>query len=191
MEQTALALISFSIILLVLVVGFLAVLIYKLTLSQKHDLKPEIKEQKFHPAILDRMKELEKVKSKRTDLFCPNHPEEAGETVCGICDKFFCKSCIKPFKNLHFCKEHIPLIMRYDWDEVLTIQTSTHEPDKGVELYDFKKHLFESENIPTFIETHYKINIDQDYIETYLVLYAQRDIMDKVRALFKSKTSSE
>ena len=76
---------------------------------------------------------------------------------------------------MHFCKEHLSLVMRYNWNEVLTIKTSTKDPEQGVRLYEVKKNLLESENIPTFIETHYKINIDQDYIETYLVLFATED----------------
>lgn len=144
--------------------------------------RPDISRADFHPDILERMKALEKNKPKRSDLFCPNHTEEPGETMCAICDKIFCKSCIKPFKSLHFCKEHLPLIMRFDWDEVVTIKTSTHDPEQGVRLYDVKKEIFENENIPTYVETHYKINVDQDYIETYLVLFAQVDSIEKVKS---------
>lgn len=145
---------------------------------------PDVSKDKYHPAILERIKELEKVKPKRSDLFCPNHSEEPGEVVCAICDKLYCKACIKPFKTMHFCKEHLPLIMRFDWDEVLTIKTSTADPERGVRLYDVKKQVFEQKNIPTYVETHYKINVDQDYIETYLVLYAIKENVEAVRKTF-------
>jgi hypothetical protein len=102
--------------------------------------------------------------------------------MCAICDKIFCKACIKPFKSLHFCKEHIPLIMRHDWDEVITIKTSTSDPEQGVRLYDIKKELFTKDELPTYIETHYKINVDHDYIETYLVLFAIRENLDLVKS---------
>ena len=65
--------------------------------------------------------------------------------------------------------------MRHEWDEVLTIKTSTDDPENGVRLYDVKKEIYEKSDIPTYIETHYKINVDQDYIETYLVLYTIRE----------------
>lgn len=70
--------------------------------------------------------------------------------------------------------------MKNNWNEVLTIKTSTADPEQGVRLYEVKKKLFEQDEIPTYVETHYKINIDQDYIETYLVLFA---IEDKVNEL--------
>jgi hypothetical protein len=194
MEQTALILIIITLLILIIIVGLLTVLIYKM-FRQSNTLinppaantgeapHPDISRSELHPAILERMKSLEKVKPKRADLFCPNHSEEPGETVCAICDKLFCKACIKPFKNLYFCKEHLPLIMKYDWDEAITIKTSTHDPEQGVRLYDFKKEIFEDKDIPTYIETHYKINVDQDYIETYLVMYGIKENLEDLKKL--------
>lgn len=186
MENTAILLIVITLFLLVIIMGLLTALIYRLikqnpntTQSQNPPLKTG---SEYHPAIFERIKDLEKVKPRRSDLFCPNHTDEPGEVTCAICDKLFCKACIKPFKTLHFCKEHLPLVMRFDWDEVITLKTSTTDPEEGVRLYDVKKELFEKENIPTYIETHYKINVDQDYIETYLVLFS---IKDKIQELKK------
>jgi hypothetical protein len=199
MEQTALILIAVVLLLVVILVGFLTILIYKMFRENKsfsgptstppsgEAPHPDISKSEFHPAILERIKGLEKVKPKRADLFCPNHTEEPGETMCAICDKLYCKSCIKPFKSLHFCKEHLPLIMRHDWDEVITIKTSTHDPEQGVRLYDVKKEIFENDDLPTYVETHYKINVDQDYIETYLVLYAQKELIERVREKIQDK----
>ena len=198
MEQTALILIILTLFLLVIIVGFLTILIYKMfretksngsvpTAPSLESPHPDISKSEFHPAILERLKGLEKVKPKRAELFCPNHSEEPGETMCAICDKIYCKACIKPFKSLHLCKEHLPLIMRYDWDEVVTIKTSTQDPEQGVRLYDVKKEIFEEDDIPTYVETHYKINVDQDYIETYLVLFAQLELIERVREKIKDK----
>lgn len=191
----ALILIIVTLFLLVIIVGLLSVLVFKL-MNQKPPaptiLKentgeaphPDISRTEFHPEILKRMKQLEQVKPKRADLFCPNHTEEPGEVSCAICDRIFCKACIKPFKTMHFCKEHLPLVMRHDWEEVLTIKTSTTDPEKGVRLYDIKKDIFENKNLPTYVETHYKINVDQDFIETYLVLYSIKEDVERVRQTF-------
>lgn len=195
MENTALILIIVTLFLLVIIVGLLTVIIFKVmkqgpvTLSPPAEPTgeaphPDVSKSSFHPAILERMKELEKLKPKRADLFCPNHSEEPGEVVCAICDKLYCKACIKPFKTMHFCKEHLPLIMRHDWDEVLTLKTSTTDPERGVKLYDIKKEIFENKQVPTYVETHYKINVDQDFIETYLVLYAIKENVESVRKIF-------
>lgn len=187
MEQTAILLIVVTNIFLVIILGVLAFLIYKLFQQKfpKQENDSQASASKYHPAALERIKELEKLKPRRAELFCPNHPDEPGETMCAICDKLFCKACIKPFKSMHFCKEHLPLIMRHDWDEVLTLKTSTHDPEQGVRLYDVKKELFQKDEIPTYVETHYKINVDQDYIETYLVLFGIREQVDSLKNRLK------
>jgi hypothetical protein len=195
METTAFVLILIALILLLLIVGLLAVLIYRMS---KQTLQPTQQNQNteikhtdtagpaYHPDVLARFKEAEKIKARRLELFCPNHPEEPGEVSCAVCDHLFCRQCIKPFKALHFCKEHLPLLMNKEWTEVLTVKTSTQDPEQGVRLYDVKKSLFQNENLPSYIETHYKINVDQDFIETYLVMFA---IVEDAPAI-KEKLSS-
>lgn len=181
MDNTALILIVITNITLVIVLGALVFLIYKLLKQNNPNSSQEIKphNKEFHPGIQERMKELKSI--KRASLFCPNHPEEPGEVSCAICDQIFCKTCIKPFKNLHFCKEHLPLLMKSDWEEVLTVKTSTEDPEEGVRLYEAKKKLYLNRSIPTYIETHYKINVDHDYIETYLVVFSLLENLDSVR----------
>jgi hypothetical protein len=195
MEQTALILIFISLVLLVIITTLLSLLIYRLLKNQNPPgLQPTTTVQAtegelnktFHPGILERIKTLEGIRPKRTELFCPNHSEEPGEVSCAICDHLFCRSCIKPFKTMHFCKEHLPLLMRNNWNEVLTIKTSTTDPEQGVRLYEVKKKIFEEDEIPTYIETHYKINIDQDYIETYLVLFAIDDKVNELKERLKN-----
>ena len=191
MENTALILIAIALILLVIVIGLLSVLIYKL-LNERPQAsvetpKPEIKnEPEYHPVVVERLKEAKSFKPKRSELFCPNHSDEPGEVTCSICDRMYCKACIKPFKTMHFCKEHLPLIMKHEWDEILTIKTSTTDPEQGVRLYDIKKNIFEKEQIPTYIETHYKINVDHDFIETYLVLFGIKENVDELKKKLKN-----
>ncbi len=180
MDNTALILIVITNLSIVLILGALTFLIYKLLKQKSSTETSDNLAHEYHPAIKQRMKDLNKIKLTRSDLFCPNHPDEPGEVSCGICDRLFCKVCIKPYKNLHFCREHMPLIMNKEWVEVLTVKTSTQDPEEGVRLYDEKKRIFQDLDIPTFIETHYKINVDQDFIETYLVVFSLLDNFEKV-----------
>jgi hypothetical protein len=191
MESTALILIIVTLFLLVIILGLLTALVYKLMKNPPKEQKMDPAPTDYHPSIRERMLDLEKLKPKRNDLFCPNHPEEPGEVMCAICDKLYCKACIKPFKTLHFCKEHLPLIMRHDWDEIFTLKTSTHDPEQGVRLYEIKKELFQKEDIPTYIETHYKINVDQDFIETYLVLFGIKENISSLKEKLKDFVISE
>jgi hypothetical protein len=196
MEQWAYLLIALSLFMLVIIIGLLSVLIYKLFKNQSTSPTPQNLNtdsgqqqlaKEFHPAIIERMNDMKKLKQKRADLYCPNHTEEPGETVCAICDKLFCNSCVKDFKSLHFCKEHLPLIMNFEWDEVFTFKTSTEDPEQGVRLYDLKKEIFEKEELATYVETHYKINVDQDFIETYLVVYSQKENIQRVKDIIQKQ----
>lgn len=186
MENTALILIIATNLLLVLLLGVFGFFIYRLVRDQKAGKSPITtgmeESPELHPAILERLKEAKRIKAKRADLFCPNHPEEPGEVTCGICDKLFCHSCIKPFKSLHFCREHLPLVMSNQWEEVVTVKTSTQDPENGVRIYDIKKEIFEKEDLLSYVETHYKINVDQDQIETYLVVFATKEQLEAIRA---------
>ena len=199
MEQTTLIIVVITNIILVLGLGGFGFLIYKLLKDQKApppagtqaptvavEKNPLAETPSYHPEILKRMKYLEEVKAKKAELACPNHPSEPGETICAICDLHYCHACVKPFKSMYLCKEHMPLVMGNEWGEVLTIKSSAADPEKGVRLYDLKKELYRDEDLPSYIETHYKLNVDHDSIETYLVMFAKIGDLDTV----KRKTAS-
>jgi hypothetical protein len=178
----------------VFIAALLGVLVYFIVKLVKEDRKrkeaPENQSNVYHPQIEDRIQGLKNLKPVSRDLFCPNHPDEPGEAQCAICDELFCRVCIRPFKTLHYCKEHLALIMRHDWVEVLTLKTSTTDPEEGVRLYDRKKTVFQSNGFPTYVETHYKIDVDSDHIETYLKLFAIDEQADQAKSLFSELPKS-
>lgn len=152
--------------------------------SQNHGAAPT---KMYHSEVEGRIQELKSLKPVSRDLFCPNHPDEPGEAQCAICDDLYCRVCIRPFKSLHYCKEHLALIMRHDWVEILTLKTSTTDPEEGVRLYDRKKHVFREHGLPTYVETHYKIDVDSDHIETHLKLFAVDDQAGEASKLFSEE----
>jgi hypothetical protein len=170
MNTLALALIALSNFFLAIIIGLLCFFIYRHMRNNKNSNSEAVKFD-YHPEIAERIKDLKQLKPHNSDLFCPNHPSEPGEVTCSICDDLFCHSCIRPYKSMHLCKEHFPLMMRHNWSEVFTLKTSGHEAEEGVKLYELKKKILENQKLPSYIETHYKINVDQDIIETYLVMF--------------------
>jgi hypothetical protein len=195
MESTALILIALTLLMLTVVVIILSFIIYRLFFSKQHNNRNKVElreslpvsDSHLDPKINERLKEIHQNKSKYFDIFCQNHKKEPGEVTCGICGLHFCPSCVKPYKSLHFCKNHFPVIMKNEWTEVFTIEASAESPHEGVNLYETKKSLFENKNIPTYIETHYKINVDQNNIETYFVLFSIKSDVDEVKSFLKFK----
>lgn len=188
MEKTALILIVITLFFLVLILGLLVLLLYKV-FDKKNGLLSQKEGQEsaeYHPEVLKRIKEAKFSKVDTVALFCPFHPQEPGEVMCAICDTLFCKLCVKPFKTMHFCKQHLPLVMQNEWEEVLTLKTSTEDPEEGVRLFDQKKEIFLEDKIPSYVETHYKINVDHDNIETYLVVYGMKSDLEILKEKFQN-----
>jgi hypothetical protein len=183
MDNSILLLVISTNFILAFVLILMIFFLYNYILKNKST-KNNLDQLPLHPEIETRIKEIKKIKNSES-ILCPNHNEVVGEASCAICDQLFCKSCIKPFKNLHFCKEHLPLIIKNDWEEVLKIKTSTQFPEEGVKLYDLKKKIFLERNIPSYIETHYKIDVEDDHIETYLVLFSIKEQAQELKMIIK------
>lgn len=181
-----LGLILLNIILLV-VLGFFGFLIYRMLRERQVKTDSLTESKKYHPDIQKRLDDMDVTFTTpfKEDIFCPYHPQEPGEVQCGMCARYFCPKCVRPMKSIYFCKEHMALYLRSHWEEVLTLKTSSADPENGVRLYEHKQQLFEKQHIPTYIETHYKIEVDDDHIETYLVLFAQENQLVEVKEHFQ------
>lgn len=177
-------------IILIIVLGFFGYLMYRLLKERQQPQLvqttiPEPTQENstthYHPEIKKRMEDVAFTNPVKSDIFCPYHPTEPGEVQCGMCARYFCSRCVRPMKSIYFCKEHMALYLRNHWTEVLTIKTNSSDPENGVRLYERKQQLFIEQQIPTYVETHYKIEVDSDFIETYLVLFAMEENVEEVR----------
>ena len=118
--------------------------------------------------------------------FCKLHPGIKSTGLCAICEQPFCADCLKEHEKLFFCPEHYDLFLAHKWTDVLTIRTNPNEPYKTAFLYNFKKQLWEQDNIPTYIITHYKIDVEQDHIESYVKLFARQDNQELLKKLIEN-----
>jgi hypothetical protein len=182
MENILLTLVVVLLVLLLFMMGGLALLGWKLLNKDGNSPSKEIEDDKIHPEIKRRMLEARSLKAKQhIEASCHLHPKEPSEGSCAICAEYFCKSCLKPQQSLLFCREHLNLYLNSQWSEVCNVKSSPTDPEAGVELIDWKKKLWDSEGTPTFIQTHYKINVDGDQIESWVVLFAREKETDEVR----------
>jgi hypothetical protein len=58
--------------------------------------------------------------------------------------------------------------------------TTPDTPELGLYIYNFKRELWLKKSIPSFVMTHYKINIDNDYIESFIQLNVREDDVEKL-----------
>lgn len=118
-------------------------------------------------------------------FYCFHHPSEMTVGSCDICEHAFCAHCLKNHKSLHFCTEHLQLFLMSKWEIVTTVKTNPDEVKKGVELYDLKKSLWEKEKIPSFLETQYKIDVENDQIESFVALYARIEDLQNAKTQYQ------
>ncbi|MFP5457140.1 MAG: hypothetical protein ACLGG7_00270 [Bacteriovoracia bacterium] len=180
------------VILLILLIGlaYLGVRLLK-SKGKVPDEPALLHDDRLHPDIKLRLAEAKSAKRKlREEATCVVHPKEPSEGSCAICAQYFCHNCLKPQQSLLFCREHVSLYLSSSWTEVHSVKSNPHDPEAGVELVDWKKGLWDSENVPTIIQTHYKINVDGDQIESWVVLLAREKEAAEVKERLANSLNS-
>ena len=120
-------------------------------------------------------------KSPESKVFCHIHEKEHAKGTCSICEKSFCESCLMEHEGITFCSEHLKTYSENKWIDITNIKTTPNNPEAAIYVYKFKKEQWKEFNIPTFIVTHYKINIDGDHIESYVMLYVRSQDEEALR----------
>jgi len=116
----------------------------------------------------------DKKAGKPNTFYCTNHPDTHSVGICMICQKSFCEKCLCDHDRLNFCKDHLKLYLENEWQQVETIKTEPNRPEEALILYDFKNLIWNKENKPSYVVTHYKINFENDFIESFVTLYVKK-----------------
>lgn len=162
------------ILLVILIILLIGAVLFALKLLPK--LQEKSPSENFHPDIKKRMSEAQKIKEKLIlEANCHLHPQEPSEAACAICDDYFCKACIKTYENKNFCKEHSSYFLNFKWKDVYTLKSTPSDPEAGVRLVEWKKSIWKTDAIPLYIQTHYKIDVDGDEIESWVVLFSKEE----------------
>ncbi len=117
--------------------------------------------------------------------YCVNHPQDHAHGMCAICQELFCEDCLKEHDGHTFCAPHFKLFISHEWEELESIKTTPTTPETAYPIYDFKKELWDDGGEPTVISTHYKINIDDDSIESYVKLLVIKDEFEELKGRYQ------
>jgi hypothetical protein len=101
---------------------------------------------------------------------CHNHFDEASVGSCLICEEVFCENCLIEHESMHFCQEHFRVFANNKWKQITDVRTTPDTPEEGLFIYNFKRDMWKERGIPGFVMTHYKINIENDFIESFIQL---------------------
>ena len=114
---------------------------------------------------------------------CQFHPQIKAETSCAICEALICETCAKPQGKIHFCPEHNETFKSNQWEILESVKASPDDTRASEYLYKFKKSLWKEKNVPTYIQVHYQINVDDDTIISEVKLFCIKEHAQQYRLL--------
>lgn len=124
--------------------------------------------------------------SESLKYVCAFHPERDPVGVCAICESACCEACLREWEHLNFCSDHIKLYAAHKWEPITNERTTANTPETSSYIYDFKKRMW-SQGVPSFIVTHYRIEIESDVVESYVQLFVKLEDKDSLSNLIEQK----
>jgi hypothetical protein len=173
LQNNLVAIIVFLLMLVFLLMGGMIFILMKLLVGKKAEpekeaLVPVPSKTKLSPEPI-----VEK-------YFCLHHKDAISVGSCLICEEVFCADCLVDHESMHFCKEHFRTYANFKWKQITDTRTTPDTPEEGLHIYHFKRDIWLNKNIPSFVMTHYKINIENDYIESFIQLNVREDDVEKL-----------
>lgn len=110
---------------------------------------------------------------KPNKTFCSNHTDIRSTSFCHICNNPFCPDCLRDYSTLSFCNDHFKLLEKYQWKPILSFEITSEENENGLLLQNFKEMMWKKENIPSYIVVEYRINFEQDLIESHMSYFTR------------------
>lgn len=150
------ALLAIILIALLVFIGFFAYIIFRKEFKKEEEKDGDITQ-------------------KINQLLNKNKTKEKILGLCSICEKELVENDYFNIESLHLCREHFDTYSSNEWIPITNERTTSETPEKGVYIYNFKKNIWKSDKIPTYILCEYKIDVTNDLIETYVQLYVQKE----------------
>lgn len=117
--------------------------------------------------------------------FCINHKESRSTSLCHICNSPLCPECIQSHSTLSFCSDHFKLLGKYQWVPILSFEVTSDQNEDGNILQNFKEMIWNSEQIPSYIVIEYRINFEQDLIESHMSYFTREEDQETLSRKFR------
>ena len=169
LQENLFTIIIFLLLIILLLIGLIGFVLVKLLLQKKETTTAITTPT---PLPIEKSRTIQNYSEEPVveKFFCHNHPEEQSMGSCLICEEVFCENCLVEHDGLYFCKEHFRVYAGNKWKQITDVKTTPDTPMDGLYIYHFKRKVWKEQNIPSFILTHYKINIESDFIESFIQL---------------------
>ena len=104
-------------------------------------------------------------------LYQSGHPQIVKNYISGLCNKL-------NEKNLDY---QLDLYLDNEWEEIYMIPTDKKNTELKDRLMKVKKELWNNESLPVIIQGHYKINIQEDQIEEFIVVLTRNEDKEHIK----------
>jgi len=170
----------------VLFIGIALFLVYQL--FQKNNSRPQ--NEAPGKSVTSASPIAEVLEKETLNYVCVFHPERDPVGVCAICEAACCESCLREWEHLNFCSDHIKLYAAHNWEPITNERTTANSPEASSYIYDFKKSIW-SKGVPSFIVTHYRIEIESDIVESYVQLFVKQEDKTALSSLISQKKGAQ
>ncbi|RPJ75443.1 MAG: hypothetical protein EHM20_08930 [Alphaproteobacteria bacterium] len=177
LQNNLVAIVVFLLLLIFVLMGTMIFILFKLLVRPKPEAIPPTEKPALKP-IFEKIRLAEEVIVEK--YYCIHHKQAPSVGSCLICEEVFCADCLVEHESMHFCKEHFRTFANYKWKQITDERTTPDTPEDGLYIYNFKRDLWLNKNIPSFVMTHYKINIENDFIESFIQLNVREEDVEKL-----------
>lgn len=119
---------------------------------------------------------------------CVNHPEASAQALCAISQDPICDRCVREDDGIIFSLDHFRTYLENKWAEVESVRATADETQASAHLFAFKYHTWKKDQTPSFVTTHYRIDVESDEIESLIKLYVkeeEKDLLKEQLLIFK------
>lgn len=188
MENTLLiviiALIAFLAILVALIAYF-GVRFFKMK-EKEQELKTLFKKNtvpslsSINPEAIKEFKKHQKDPSKfQAAKECDNHPDRYAHHQCAISSSPLCQDCLVQHDGHWIGRSFFEFYLADNWLQIKLF--SENENDQIQYISQIKNQLWEDE-IPLIIQGHYKINVENDNIESFTAIYCRESDENEIKS---------
>ena len=176
-----LSLLVFGLFIAIALLGYK--IIIKKDKAQKSDDEGSIQNppSNYPPEVMELINQAKAVKESVGGQFCIDHPELFAKGLCSISNLPYCELCLTKEEEVKVARKYLDMLLDSTWDTLYMLNTEAAGADKLNMLFGAKKKLWEEE-IPLLVHRQFKINIENDKIETYTFVKARHEDKAKVQA---------
>jgi hypothetical protein len=120
--------------------------------------------------------------------YCVDHSTEISIGNCAISSNAYCKHCLKSFQSIRVGKKYLNMYLAHEWKDFLILEKKNSYEEVPTYLLDIKNEIWQSEEIPVIVQNHYKINIQDDSIESFTVFQCRDEDLDNLKIRFNRST---